>query len=281
MLKVGIIGLGFVGNAIKNGFSVDTKIFSVDPKLNTNVEDLVAFSPDLIFVCLPTPMRKNGFQDNSIIELVLGQLNDLLPDVICVIKSTVLPNFLLEICKTREKLVYNPEFLREAHADYDFENSQFVILGGEKEDCEYVKKCYIKNSICKSNDFHFTDLASASLIKYSINAFLATKVLFFNELYDIFKLSNSDSDWNHFITVVSKDARIGKSHMQVPGFDGKRGFGGACFPKDTAALYKYSEQLNKTMEVLKSVIKKNNLYRLKYDDLDDREKEQKVNFDFL
>ena len=90
---------------------------------------------------------------------------------------------------------------------------------------------YENHSICKTLNFLEMDSKSASLIKYTINSFLASKVIFFNQIKDVFNSSSIEIDWDYFIDCISNDTRIGNSHMMVPGPDGKNGFGGACFPK--------------------------------------------------
>ena len=78
--------------------------------------------------------------------------------------------------------------------------------------------------------------------------------------------------------MVNSDERIGNSHMDVPGHDGKLGFGGACFPKDTAALLSFSKDINKEFSLLKEVIRINNNIRMQYNEIDEREREQGVNY---
>jgi len=278
-LKVGIIGHGFVGKATDWGFNVNTSKFIVDPKNGTNIDQLAEFNPELIFVCVPTPMGENGIQDSSIIEAVVQELSVKCPESIIVIKSTVLPSILEKLEKTNTKIIYNPEFLREKHANEDFMNSEMIIFGGDKDIATQVSKFYLDHSRCKTTQHIFLGISSASLVKYSINSFLATKVLFFNEMHDVFnKLKNND-DWKTFIETVSLDKRIGDSHMNVPGHDGKKGFGGACFPKDTSALLKYAQDIGVDLDVLKIAINKNNKIRSQYTELGAREKEQNVSFD--
>ena len=278
-LKVGIIGHGFVGKATDWGFNVNTSKFIVDPKNGTNIDQLAEFNPELIFVCVPTPMGENGIQDSSIIEAVVQELSAKCQESIIVIKSTVLPSILEKIEKTNTKIIYNPEFLREKHANEDFMNSEMIIFGGDKDIASQVSKFYLDHSRCKTTQHIFLGISSASLVKYSINSFLATKVLFFNEIHDVFnKLKNND-DWKTFIETVSLDKRIGDSHMNVPGHDGKKGFGGACFPKDTSALLKYAQDIGVDLDVLKIAINKNNKIRSQYTELGAREKEQNVSFD--
>tara|TARA_B100000287_G_scaffold420421_1_gene459780 strand:+ start:926 stop:1786 length:861 start_codon:yes stop_codon:yes gene_type:complete len=278
-LKIGIIGHGFVGKATDCGFSKNTNKFIVDPKNGTNIDQLAEFDPELIFVCVPTPMGKNGIQDSSIIEAVIQELVAKCRESIIAIKSTVLPSILEKIAKTNTKIIYNPEFLREKHANEDFINSEMIIFGGDKDTALRVSQFYLDHSVCKSTEHVFLDISSASLVKYSINTFLATKVLFFNEMHDVFNKLDNNDDWDTFIRAISLDKRIGKSHMNVPGHDGRRGFGGACFPKDTIALLKFAEDIGIKLSILKAVINKNNIIRSQYTELDDREKEQNISFD--
>tara|TARA_B100001989_G_scaffold124194_1_gene87734 strand:- start:1085 stop:1945 length:861 start_codon:yes stop_codon:yes gene_type:complete len=278
-LKIGIVGHGFVGKATDKGFNKNTNKFIVDLKIGTNIDQLADFNPEIIFVCVPTPMGTNGIQDSSIIEAVVEELSVKCPKSIIVIKSTVLPSILQSIAKTNPKIIYNPEFLREKHADEDFINSEMIILGGDRDISSKVSRFYRDHSRCKTTQHIFLDITSASLIKYSINSFLASKVLFFNEMHDVFKKLNNNDDWETFIETIALDKRIGESHMNVPGHDGKKGFGGACFPKDTLALLKYAEDIGVEMAALKAVINKNNKIRSEYSEMGDREREQNVSFD--
>ena len=125
----------------------------------------------------------------------------------------------------------------------------------------------------------FTDLKTASLIKYSINTFLASKVIFFNELHTLYEALDVKDSWESVINIISRDNRIGDSHMDVPGHDGKKGFGGACFPKDSLALIKFANNLDIDLNSLISTVKINNKIRSEYEELDSRESEQNVSFD--
>ena len=278
-IRLGIVGHGFVGKAVDEGFRKNVEKFIVDPIYKTSIENLVEFNPDFIFVCLPTPMLENGDQDTSILLEVFSELNEKAKSIPKILKSTILPNTLIEIFKASDKVFYNPEFLREKHAYEDFENSPFVILAGENDLSLAVEDLYVNNSCCKTKNFIHIDPVSASLIKYSLNSFLATKVIFFNQLKKIFDASSAEINWNEFIEILTNDSRIGSSHMEVPGHDGKKGFGGACFTKDTAALLKYSEEVGENFSLLGSVININNSIRREYHKLGSREKDQNVNYE--
>lgn len=278
-LKLGIVGYGFVGKATDFGFNGNVEKYIVDPILGTNIEHLQEFNPDIVFICVPTPMGDDGCQDSSIIEEVMNDLVVYCSDAVKVVKSTVLPSVLDKVSKVDNKTIYNPEFLREKHANDDFINSEMIILGGEKKSAVKVSEAYSNHSRCDTSNFIYTDLKTASLIKYSINTFLATKVIYFNELNSVFEKMNVKDQWDKVINTISHDSRIGASHMDVPGHDGRKGFGGACFPKDSLAFVKYAESLEIELSLLKKAIKANNKIRSQYADLDSREAEQNVSFD--
>ena len=277
-MKIGIVGYGFVGKAVDYGFKRNIEKIIIDPKLDTSISDLKSHNPEFIFICVPTPMNLDGDQDSSIIEKVLAEINKDYSESVVIVKSTVLPSIIEKLSKSHKHFVYNPEFLREKTANEDFVNASSLILGGESDDLKRVAELYNNHSDCKIVEVHETDVISASLVKYSINTFLASKVIFFNQLYDIYKALTPDIKWDEFITMINSDKRIGESHMDVPGHDGRLGFGGACFPKDTAALLSLSKDIDKEFSLLKEVIRINNNIRMQYNELDEREKEQGVNY---
>ena len=277
-MKIGIVGYGFVGKAVDYGFKRNIEKIIIDPKLDTSISDLKSHNPEFIFICVPTPMNLDGDQDSSIIEKVLAEINKDYSESVVIVKSTVLPSIIEKLSKSHKHFVYNPEFLREKTANEDFVNASSLILGGESDDLKRVAELYNNHSDCKIVEVHETDVISASLVKYSINTFLASKVIFFNQLYDIYRALTSDIKWDEFITMINSDKRIGESHMDVPGHDGRLGFGGACFPKDTAALLSLSKDIDKEFSLLKEVIRINNNIRMQYNELDEREKEQGVNY---
>jgi len=277
-MKIGIIGYGFVGKALEAGLNDDVKVIKIDPKLNTQIKDLINFKPNAIFICVPTPMNEDFSQDISIIKSVLIDLKNLNLNSLVVLKSTVLPDHIQEIENIFPSFVYNPEFLREDHAIEDFITSKLIVLGGEKASSDLLANIYKHHSRCLCTDFVYTDPTAASLIKYTINSFLATKVTFFNELNALFNKSGTSESWDGFIDAISKDKRIGSSHMDVPGHDGRFGFGGACLPKDSNAFSIYAENKDNELNVLKTAISTNNNIRASYNVLTNRELEQNIKF---
>tara|TARA_B100001248_G_C27267883_1_gene401616 strand:- start:10 stop:855 length:846 start_codon:yes stop_codon:yes gene_type:complete len=276
-MKVGIVGYGFVGKALENGIDDSVSTLKIDPKLNNSIKDLVPFQPNIIFICVPTPLCEDLSLDASIVHSVVDEILEYNIDCLIVLKSTILPNHLEKISQRLKRFIYNPEFLREKHANEDFLNSNLIVFGGDQKDIDEIKDFYIERTKCICKTYVETDYVTASLIKYTINSYLATKVSFFNELKKIFVEANTNDSWENFIRYLQKDSRLGNSHMSVPGHDGKEGFGGACLPKDSIALLNFYKENNLDFKVLKSAIDVNNTIRDKYND-DPREREQRINF---
>ena len=260
-MKIGIIGHGFVGGAVDYGFT-NVKKFLVDTKYNTTIEDLFKFKPDAVFVCVPTPMGEDRCIDASIVEGVVDEFIRVFgksSEVPLIIKSTVTPDHLEKFAEKYVRLVFNPEFLTERNAKQDFIDANFHILGGDDfEVLKFVKDIYLEYSNCKTDKFFFTSIRLASLAKYTINSFLATKVIFFNHMHS---LIGNQSEYDVLADIMRHEPRIGTSHLNVPGFEDKFGYGGTCFPKDTNALYKYSENAGFPHELLKTTIECNEKIR--------------------
>lgn len=265
-MKIAIVGHGFVGKAVDYGFtSVHIQKKIIDPNYGTSVEELLDWKPDFTFVCVPTPMGEDGDINTTILDKVMETL-DWVTGIV-VIKSTVTPSVI-----DKYHVVYNPEFLTEKSACEQFVNPEFHIIGGAPVECSALEKLYEDYSLCTPCPVYKMTKAEASFVKYAINSFLATKVTFFNQLYDA--CSSYGANFNKVIKAVGADKRISISHTKVPGFDGKQGYGGACFPKDTLAFSKFDSNLS----LLEKAIEINNDYRTRYE-LDDREKEQNIRFD--
>ena len=262
--KLGIIGKGFVGSAVSAGFST-TEQYVVDPRISEDntIDKLVSeFDPPLTFVCVPTPPNEDGSVNVDIVSEVLQELNDREYKGIVVVKSTIIPDYLHVFKKTYKlKIVYNPEFLTEANAAKDFINPNMQVLGGKWKDCDTVEKAYNRYSDVRVVPTFKVDLSTASLIKYTINSWLATKVVFFNELHKLQQASSSMVSWEQFTDMLTRDPRVGDSHLKVPGPDGQFGFGGHCFPKDTEALIHYAQSKNIKLSLLEKAVSKNKKMR--------------------
>ena len=251
--KLGIIGHGYVGESQSFAFSpsFDVRVYDKDSLKSTHSLHEVLDS-DFIFVCVPTPMKKDGSQDLSFVESFFKTAKD---GPIYIIKSTIIPgttNLLNEKFKNL-KIVFSPEFLTERTAKLDILTQTRIILGGDKSLTSKVKKIY--DIRFKNKTIIETDSLTAEYIKYMNNTFFASKVSIMNEFY---RLANHlGVDWETALYGFVSDQRIGDSHLNVPGPDGKLGFGGTCFPKDINAFITFAKKNNVNMNVLEAAWKTN------------------------
>ena len=188
-LKIGIVGHGFVGGAVDYAFThPEIEKFYVDPKYNTTIDDLLNWEPHVSFICAPTPMADSGFIDASIVEdATLKLLQHTQGGV--VIKSTITPDIVDRLYSSIfeddfKRLTINPEFLTESNAKEQFINAKYHIIGGHPEACQGLAQLYDVYSLCSATEFVFMSGPEAAFVKYGVNSFLATKVTFFNQLYD-------------------------------------------------------------------------------------------------
>jgi UDPglucose 6-dehydrogenase len=272
MQTIGIIGQGFVGNAVRLGMQhvFDIKAYDKDVNKfrNVNAIEDVVLNTDIAFVCVPTPMMKSGECDLKILNTALTEIqNEVIAynkkNYIVVVKSTIPPGTTDRLNKLYTKLdiVFNPEFLTEANAVDDYKNQNRIILGGPNSATTIVKRlfdrAFPKVSIIKTSG------TIAEMIKYVTNTFLATKISFANEMYQLCEAL--DIDYDKVIEYARYDDRLGNSHWSVPGHDGDFGFGGHCFPKDIAALAYVANQLGVDRTMLVAAMTKNNLVRTDLD----------------
>ena len=268
MYRIGIVGRGFVGSAVEFGFSDKTEyvlfINDKDESKSVNsLEDVVSYS-DFIFLSVPTPSNEDGSVNLNYVEDALQEISEITSDIeqgafsldnIILIRSTIPPGTTRKLQQTYQNLnlVFNPEFLTESNHKLDFVNQDRFILGGDLDNTEKVADLF---------EYRFpkvpllqTDYETAELTKYMNNCFLATKVSFLNEMKQISE--KCGADWDVAIKGFLMDSRIGQSHYQVPGPDGKLGFGGHCLPKDINALKSFGESLGLNLNTLNGVINTN------------------------
>ena len=253
--KVGVIGNGFVGESQAYAFSpvADIKIFDVNPVKATHTL-LEVLSQDFIFVALPTPMKENGEQDISYIENFFSNIGLYNTDAVFILKSTVLPGTTKQLIdKHKFNIVFCPEFLTEKTAKLDMLTQSRIVIGGNAQHAEKVLELF--KARFGQKHYVLTDSTTAEFIKYMANTFLAVKVSVVNEFY---RMSEAlGADWDKALEGFVSDPRIGNSHTQVPGHDGKLGFGGTCFPKDINALITMGKELGVDMNTLEAAWKTN------------------------
>jgi UDPglucose 6-dehydrogenase len=259
--SIGIIGNGFVGGATAEGFKhyvPSCKVYDVNP-LRTVDDYFEVIEQDVLFVCLPTPMKADGRVDTSIIHSALRTLESATLEThkCVIIKSTLPPIDLVEMSLLYAPtlhIIYSPEFLTERTAILDFQQTSRLIFGDYRSDEPVAldvvdAKTYNVAMIDHLFTGRFpavpqiwTSIEEASLIKYCTNVFFAAKVSLFNEFAMV--AAKYGVDFQQLIGHVLLDQRIGRSHFQVPGHDGKFGFGGHCFPKDLNGFMHIAEDVD-------------------------------------
>ena len=259
MINIGIVGFGFVGSSVAYGFSAQTgfdlaklRIFDKNPAKSTHTLKEVLDESDFIFLSVPTPSNIDGSINLSILEGVLEQIDGQGTKEGCIVlvRSTVIPGTTRRFQEKYKNLtlVFNPEFLTERSAKFDFINQARFILGGAPENTSKVAELF-RIRFGSSTPAIETNFETAEFIKYMNNCYFATKVSFMNEMKLI--ADESGVDWQTAVDGFVRDGRVGHSHLAVPGPDGKYGFGGSCFPKDIQALIKHSESVGVDSCVLK------------------------------
>jgi nucleotide sugar dehydrogenase len=258
-MKIGIVGQGFVGNAVYQKFKEYYEVLTYDldeTKCNSTFEKVAKC--DYVFTCLPTPMNEDGSCNTDIVESVIKQIDEISWTKGIVVKSTIVPGTTQKWNdEYKTNIVFNPEFLTERNAVKDYENQNRIILGGPRPTTTQLKgvfsKVFPKAHIIKTDSTH------AEMVKYLTNTFLSVKVSFANEIYEL--CGELDIDYDKVVEYATYDERLGKSHWGVPGHDGDFGFGGHCFPKDLSALIKLSYELATCNNVLEATQKTNNQIR--------------------
>jgi len=270
--NVGIIGRGFVGGALtkylsrQDSLSVVSYDLSDDIEMNQGYEKVVR-SSDIIYVCVPTPPDESGECYTGHVELACKLINYYAERVsktpVVLLKSTLAPST-TDMLQDKFKhcvLVCNPEFLTERTAFEDVENTSKHLLGIPDSSMMHILSSYHKkawpNSTCV-----YTDTTTSEIIKTTTNSFFATKVTFANMLYDVCKSLGVNYD-NMIEVMQEADPRVGDIHWQVPGHDGKRGFGGKCLPKELSSMISIAKQNNVNCKPLQAVEDYNNLARNK------------------
>jgi UDPglucose 6-dehydrogenase len=263
-MKIGIVGVGFVGNALKKSFEIKNIDVCCYDKFKEDMNDYkVLLSCCIIFLCLPTCFDNElkQYDTSSLVEVCeLLDINHYNGTV--VIKSTIEPGTTDMLSnKYKLKLIHNPEFLTAATAFEDFHNQKHIVIGkganiGKNEDNILIDfyETYYQNSeisICSSFE--------SESMKLFANCFYAVKIQFFNELYLTCKKNGSNYD--KIKNLMLKNNWINKMHTNVPGPDGKLSYGGYCFPKDTNALLHYMKKNDIPCNILESTINERNSMR--------------------
>jgi len=269
MKKIGVVGQGFVGSSLTEGFKDVFDVLTYDKyfseKSNSTLDEMVQ-ECDVIFACVPTPMVMNTGEAS--VEIVIDVVRNINVSAekykkapVIVIKSTIPPGSCSNIGIHHSPIcpiAFNPEFLTEANAIEDFKNQDRIVIGADNEKIgERVKSVFVTGF--PNVPIHITSTAQAEMVKYVTNCFLATKVSFANEMFDLCMHMNMKYD--EVIDLARLDKRLGDSHWMVPGPDGDRGYGGHCLPKDLQAIRHIANKLRIRTYVLDGASMTNNRVR--------------------
>lgn len=255
IFRIGIIGYGFVGQAVEYGFS-NHEIHIYDKYKNFETLEETVKNSDYIFICLPSPIKEDETGiDLSIMNEGIGEVAKLTKgtDKIIIIKSTVVPGTTTGyIKKYPENLFcFNPEFLREASFLQDFVNADRIVIGATNDQVSRRMSALYQAVLPLAPIFQ-TDPTSAEMVKYMANCFLATKVIFANEMAEI--CEKLEIKYEEVKKMVVGDKRILDSHLDITTL---KGFGGKCFPKDLLALRAMAKNKGVDTKILDAVWSKN------------------------
>lgn len=259
-MRVGVIGVGMVGEAmVRNFIEKGHHVIAYDKFRPGYTDEDMDFDTilecPLIFVSVPTLTLKTGEQDLSPINDVFQRLKSLGFRGVIASKCTTVPGVHEKLIDEHQlRVVHYPEFLREATAYEDFKNQKAVLLSGAPRDvftvAEFLKECF------PMIPMHFyARHVSTEIAKYTHNCFLSVKLSFLNEIFDV--CNNFGASYKTIIDGVIAQEKIGENHTQIPGPDGQRGWGGSCFPKDTAAFASMMDEERICADTLLGAIKSN------------------------
>ncbi|MBR20009.1 MAG: hypothetical protein CMA64_07695 [Euryarchaeota archaeon] len=253
-MNITIAGYGYVGQAIEFFLKEQYNISIVDPAFNENT--IQSTNPDAVIICVSTPRNEQGDCD---VSNVIQVINDTPREIPILIKSTISLEGWKEIekCKGSLRITFSPEFLRAKTAIEDFKSQEFMYFSRVPEKIDPAKSgnVFWKDLFLKVNpNLSFKEYEPNELIlaKYFRNSFLATKVSFFNQIFDL--CETIDVNYEAVRQVVTADNRIGQGHSLVTE---ERGFGGHCFPKDNQAIVNTAKNNNVDLNLIRNSIEYN------------------------
>jgi UDPglucose 6-dehydrogenase len=249
-MKIGVMGVGIVGGATAKVLGRAHELFLYDKfKLEySSLENLknLAMNSEIVFICVPTPMKLTGEIDQSSVYSSMGQLADKIKEIsrkpeeiLVIIRSTAVSGTTDKLAERYPfRFAFNPEFLREKCAVEDMENTNRVVIGANDErSVKQLEEVY--KPIFPNAEYVVVTRKEAEMIKYAANVTLASQITMANEIHNICKAVGVD--YNVIRSAILLDKRIG-DNTEVPGPDGDFGFGGKCFPKDLRALIRLSQE---------------------------------------
>ena len=261
MKTIMIVGDGFVGGAIRQALIAQHNIIIQDPPKgydNGNYRGLIDL--DGVIICVPTPSDDEGYCDDSLVLEEYNKIRDIFPTLPILLKSTTSIKTLNYLESLEDvNLTFSPEFLTANNAYEDLMNSEHMIFANARPEISNMWSDMFVDVLNDVKPVTMTSLVEAGMVKYTINSFLATKVTFFNEINQL--CEQLGISYQRVKLATQLDKRIGVTHMDVPGSDGMRGWGGACFPKDTSEFALAADDAGAPLDLLKTVIELNRKHR--------------------
>lgn len=249
-MKIGIVGYGHVGGAMKELFK-DASVYDPFKKLGSQAE---INGCDAAFICVPTPMGKDGVCDTTAVEEVIAWCQA----KVLILRSTVTVGFTQAMSEKYHKaIVFQPEYYGEtvAHPFRDLSDRSWLSFGGDPKAVALAVNAY-KTVMTSNVRILQAPSGEVEMAKYMENAFLATKVTFVNEMYDL--CEKLGLDYNQVREIWTADPRIGTSHTFI--YEDNRGYGGSCLPKDIAELHHLEKVSGVDDTLVSAVIAKNKKY---------------------
>ena len=259
--KIGIIGFGFLGTALAHGFAIhaDIKIYDKYSGVYNDIDETVNES-DFIFIGVPTPMKDDGSQDlSSMDDAVENVVNAANSKKLIILRSTIVPGTTRIYAEKypEHEFVFFPEFLSERTATLDFINPTRIILGGDEAVWDVEELFRIRFS---QTPIYVTTWEGAEVSKYVANCFSAVKLSFMNELYDIAQHLEIEYEELRDMALLAS-GWVGNMHVDVPGHDKQRGYGGKCLPKDIQAFINWAKEKNLHLDMCEVAEKVNTRVR--------------------
>lgn len=265
MYTLGIIGNGFVGKATKlfKCDKINVLTYDIDPTkcepMGLTLNKLVKES-DVVCICVPTPMKKSGECDTSIVENCINNIRAC-PSYACskcniIVRSTVPVGF----CKQMQ-VNHMPEFLTEANWENDFKNCELWVLGVYNKDDDFSNRFSqmildaAHNGVIDHATIQIVDTDTSEFVKLGRNCFLAAKLSICNEYYAF--CQKKGIEYDQAMQLIGSDKRIGTRYTKVPGPDGKTGWSGTCFPKDTMSFVYQLHESSVPSYMIEAAVKRN------------------------
>ena len=255
VMKIGIIGVGIVGSAIRYGFErLGHDVYVHDTKWETSIEDVL--DTEINYVCVPTDSDKAGGCNITIVEKVIDELVDNNYNGIICIKSTVIPGTTEQLKSKYDKLAFVPEFLRERCAIADFmQNHEVCIVGTEDDEIfEVIKETHGDYP----TEFVKCTPTEAEFAKYFHNVYNATQIIFANSFYEV--CSKMGVSYSNVKNALKNRTNINFQYLECN--KNFRGFGGVCLPKDTKAMACLCKKLDLDVSFFDDLLEENAKYNI-------------------